>query len=285
MAEIKKYYWLKLKEDFFEEKQIKYLRKLPDGDKLVIAYLKMQLKSLKTEGFIKYDSILPSNIEELSMILDEDINIVTLLIKALKQVGAIEILDDGSFYMIAMQDLIGKEGASAERVRKFRERQKQNEIKMLPCNTNVTNCNTEIEKEKEKEKEIELDIEKDKKINKYNDVVEIYNTYCTNLAQVQKLTEKRKIAINKLLKEINLEQFKEICAIANKSDFLTGNNDRNWKADFDFIIRPDKAVSILEGKYSYKQKDKMDGFIKLWEEARLEDEQAGNNTNNNTFSW
>lgn len=127
--------------------------------------------------------------------------------------------------------------------------------------------------------------EKEKKINKYNDVIEIYNAYCTNLAQVQKLTEKRKIAINKLLKEINIEQFKEICMIANKSDFLTGNNDRNWKADFDFIIRPDKAVSILEGKYSYKQKDKMDGFIKLWEEARLEDEQAGNNTNNNTFSW
>ena len=140
-------------------------------------------------------------------------------------------------------------------------------------------------KEIEKEKEIELDIEKDKKINKYNNVIEIYNTYCTNLAQVQKLTEKRKIAINKLLKEINIEQFKEICMIANKSDFLTGNNDRNWKADFDFVIRPDKAVSILEGKYNFKKKDKMDGFIKLWEEARLEDEQAGNNTNNNTFSW
>ena len=279
----KKYYWLKLKEDFFEEKQIKYLRKLPDGDKLVIAYLKMQLKSLKTEGFIKYDSILPSNIEELSMILDEDINIVTLLIKALQQVGAIEILDDGSFYMIAMQDLIGKEGASAERVRRFRERQKQNEIKMLPCNTNVTNCNTEKEKEKEIDKKIEIEI--DKKINKYNDVVEIYNTYCTNLSQVQKLTEKRKIAINKLLKEIDIEQFRKICIIANQSDFLIGNNDRNWKADFDFIIRPDKAVSILEGKYSFKKKDKMDGFRELWEEARLEDEQAGNNTNNNTFSW
>jgi predicted phage replisome organizer len=279
----KKYYWLKLKEDFFEEKQIKYLRKLPDGDKLVIAYLKMQLKSLKTEGFIKYDSILPSNIEELSMILDENINIVTLLIKALQQVGAIEILDDGSFYMIAMQELIGKEGASAERVRKFREKQKQNEIKLLQCNTNVTNCNTEIEKEKEIK--IDKEIEIDKKINKYNDVVEIYNTYCTNLSQVQKLTEKRKIAINKLLKEINIEQFEEICKIANISDFLIGNNDRNWKADFDFIIRPDKAVSILEGKYNFKKKDKMDGFRELWEEARLEDEQAGNNTNNNNFGW
>lgn len=154
MASNKKYYWLKLKEDFFEEKQIKYLRKLPDGDKLVIAYLKMQLKSLRTEGFIKYDSILPSNEDELAMILDEDSNIVKLMVQALLQVKAIEILDDGSFYMIAMQDLIGKEGQSAERVRNFRERQKQ---VALQCNTDVTKCNTEIEKEKEKEKEKEID--------------------------------------------------------------------------------------------------------------------------------
>ena len=125
MAGNKKYYWLKLKEGFFEEKQIKYLRKLPDGDKLVIAYLKMQLKSLKTEGFIKYDKILPSNIEELAMVLDEDTNIINLMIGALQKVNAIEILDDGSFYMIAMQELIGKESESAERVRRFREKEKQ----------------------------------------------------------------------------------------------------------------------------------------------------------------
>lgn len=157
MAENKKYYWLKLKEDFFEEKQIKYLRSLPDGDKLLIAYLKMQLKSLKTEGFIQYDKILPSNIEELAMILDEDINIVKLMISALQQVGAIEILDDGSFYMIAMQDLIGKEGESAERVRQFRQREKQ---KALQCNNDVTKCNIEIEirdREKRKDKDIEID--------------------------------------------------------------------------------------------------------------------------------
>lgn len=125
MGQNKKYFWLKLKENFFEEKQIKYLRSLPDGDKIVIAYLKMQLKSLKTEGFIKYDSILPSNIDELAMVLDENTNIIKLMIGALQKVNAVEILDDGSFYMIAMQDLIGKEGESAERVRRFRERERQ----------------------------------------------------------------------------------------------------------------------------------------------------------------
>ena len=151
MAE-KKFYWLKLKENFFDEKHIKYLRKLPDGDKLVITYLKMQLKSLRTEGFIKYDKILPSNEEELAMILDEDVNIVKLTINALIQARAIEVLDDGSFYMLAMQELIGKEGESAERVRQFRKRQKI----LLQGNNDVTNCNTEIEKEKEMEKEKEI---------------------------------------------------------------------------------------------------------------------------------
>ena len=163
MGQNKKYFWLKLKENFFEEKQIKYLRSLPDGDKIVIAYLKMQLKSLKTEGFIKYDSILPSNIDELAMVLDENTNIIKLMIGALQKVNAVEILDDGSFYMIAMQDLIGKEGESAERVRRFRERQEQ---KLLQCNGDVTNCNTEIEKDIDKDKEKEKEIEIEKNIKK-----------------------------------------------------------------------------------------------------------------------
>ena len=88
-----------------------------------------------------------------------------------------------------------------------------------------------------------------------------------------------------MLKEVTIEQFKEICAIANVCDFLIGDNDRNWKADFDFIVRPEKAVSILEGKYNNKRRDKMDGFIELWKEAQEKDEQDRNGTNNNTFSW
>lgn len=153
------------------------------------------------------------------------------------------------------------------------EQHMETETETITENINIT----EIENENKKGNE--------KKQNKFNEIIEIYNTYCTNLSQVQKLTEKRKTAINKLLKEIDIEQFRDICIIANQSDFLTGDNDRNWKADFDFIIRPDKAVSILEGKYNFKKRDKMDGFRELWEEARLEDEQAGNNTNNNAFGW
>jgi predicted phage replisome organizer len=268
MSESKKYYWLKLKSDFFDDDTIKFIEEQENGIKYSNFYLKLCLKSLKTDGkLIRLvgETLIPYDINSLSKLTGVDFDTVRSAMQLFESIGLIKVLESGEIYLSQIDELIGSETDKAQMMRRLRAERKI-------TGNNVTQMLPEKEIDKEKEKEIELDIEKDKKINKYNDVVEIYNTYCTNLAQVQKLTEKRKIAINKLLKEINLEQFKEICAIANKSDFLTGNNDRNWKADFDFIIRPDKAVSILEGKYSYKQKDKMDGFMKLWEEARLEDE-------------
>ncbi|MBF0979218.1 MAG: hypothetical protein HXK66_03495 [Clostridiales bacterium] len=89
----------------------------------------------------------------------------------------------------------------------------------------------------------------------FNNFLNIYNQECTNLPKCLKITEKRKVAINKCLKEkINEEVFKQICIKANQSDFLIGENDRNWKADFDFVTRTDKAMQILEGKYENRQK-------------------------------
>lgn len=93
------------------------------------------------------------------------------------------------------------------------------------------------------------DNKKEKEENR-NKIVEIYNATCTKLSKTQKLTEKRKKSIDAFLKEFTIEQFQSVCKIANASDFLTGNNDRGWKADFDFIIKADKSTAILEGKYN-----------------------------------
>lgn len=97
-------------------------------------------------------------------------------------------------------------------------------------------------------------------------IVEVYNLYCTNLPQVQKLTDKREKAIDKFLKEFSVEQFEEICKKANDSDFLIGKNDRKWKADFDFLMRVDKATSILENKYSNAVSNKGNPFFDLLKE-------------------
>lgn len=121
------------------------------------------------------------------------------------------------------------------------------------------------------------------KEEKRNEIKDIYNSVCTKLPQVQKLTEKRNKSIDNFLKDFSIEQFEGICKIANVSEFLIGNNDRNWKADFDFLMRTDKATAILEGKYSQKKRDKLDGFKDLWKETK--DEEERNGANNNTFGW
>nr|DAY29647.1 MAG TPA: replication initiator protein [Caudoviricetes sp.] len=89
----------------------------------------------------------------------------------------------------------------------------------------------------------------------FNNFLNIYNEECTNLPKCLKITEKRKVAVNKCLKEkIDEEVFKQICIKANQSNFLIGENDRGWVADFDFVTRADKAMQILEGKYESKSK-------------------------------
>lgn len=159
----RRFYWLKLSENFFDERYIKALRRLPQGDSLAIVYLKMQLSSLKTEGIIKYEHILPDSAAELALALDEEENIVKLALSALISYGVVERWDDETLYMSAMQHMIGSEGESAARVRRHRELKKfanNSDVKALQSNGCVTDSNTEkdIEREKEKREEIEKEI-------------------------------------------------------------------------------------------------------------------------------
>lgn len=158
MADTKKYYWLKLKDDFFRDKRIKKLRRIAGGDTYTVIYLKMQLLSIKNSGVLIYEGIEDNFAEELALELDEDTENVKVTLAFLQGNGMIEETDPNHFLMTETIKCIGSESASAERVRKHRERKAQ---KMLQCNTEETNSNTEIEKEKEKERELELETEKE----------------------------------------------------------------------------------------------------------------------------
>lgn len=145
----------------------------------------------------------------------------------------------------------------------------------------IRNKELEITKENE-EKEIREQIEFQKptvKIN-FDLYADTYNTYCFNLPKIKALTEKRKTAIRKFAKEFSLDDFKDICVNANNSNFLIGNNDRGWKADFDFLLRTDKAVAILEGKFNdhkaEKPKSKLDAALY---EYRMQQEREKNIVN------
>lgn len=140
----KRYYWLKLKNDFFKDKRIKKLRKIAGGDTYTIIYLKMQLLSLQDEGLLYYDGVEETFEEEIALQIDEDVEDVKITIGFLLRHGLL-IQDENNEYQLPETiNSIGSETASTIRSRKSREK-----IKALQCNTDATKCNTEIDIEKD----------------------------------------------------------------------------------------------------------------------------------------
>ena len=150
MAEAKRYYWLKFRDDFFDSKRIKKLRKMAGGDTYVIIYLKMQLKALRTGGVLEFTGIEKEFAEELSLDIDESVDDVRVVLAFLLAYGMCECSDNVHYYLPYVTENTGSETASTQRVREYRERQKA-----LHCNADVTEVkrigNAEIEKEIEKE--------------------------------------------------------------------------------------------------------------------------------------
>lgn len=253
---MKKFYWLKLKNDFFSDKAIKKLRRIAGGDTYTIIYLKMQLLSLANEGKLYYEGVEETFYKELALDLDEEEENVHATIIFLESVGLIEKMNDEEYLLTAVPFLIGKESESAERVRRFREK---NNTKTLQCNGRVTECNEsvtiekEIEKEKEKEKEIEIEIEIEKREKSdYKSIVALYNETCVSFPKVSKLSEARKKAIKARLNTYTVEDFKKLFEETEASDFLKGKNSRNWQASFDWLIKDANMVKVLDGNYRNK---------------------------------
>jgi predicted phage replisome organizer len=162
MAKNKTYYWLKLKCDFFRQKEIKKLRQIAGGDTYAIIYLKMQLLSLQDAGKLFFDGVEDSFVGELALELDEDVDNVQVTFDFLKRHGLVEIISEDELILPQTVDSIGSEGNSAERVRKHRDKIKN---KTLLSNTNVTSSNDDVtysNTEIEIELDLDLDIETEK---------------------------------------------------------------------------------------------------------------------------
>lgn len=163
----KKYYWLRLKEDFFNSKEIKKLRKIAGGDTYTIIYLKLMLLSLRDEGRVFFDLIEDTFAAELALEIDEDAENVRVTLLYLIKVGLMQEVNDNEIYLTQIPELVGSETDKAELMRRRRATLKNgnNVTEALPP---VTKCYTEIdiEKEKELDKELDLEIEKNKSKSK-----------------------------------------------------------------------------------------------------------------------
>lgn len=184
LKENKRYYWLQLKEDFFTSKEMKLLRRLPGGNEHTIIYLKIMLASLQDSGKIYFENLGHDLAEEISLLIDEDIEAVRMTLLFLTNKQLLTTKDKFEFQLEQVPELIGSETASTRRSRKYRDMQKA-----LQCNTDATKRNGEIEIEIEKDIDIEREIERDK-----NSLVIISEIYQSKIGvidggQFQQLTE------------------------------------------------------------------------------------------------
>lgn len=83
-------------------------------------------------------------------------------------------------------------------------------------------------------------------------IADIYNDVCVNLPKIQKLTNQRINTINARIKEYSLAEIGNVIQKTADSNFLNGDNQRAWKADFDWIMAPTNFIKILEDRYINK---------------------------------
>lgn len=173
--EDKKYYWLKLKRDFFKRHDIRIVEDMPNGKDYILFYLKMLVESVDHEGQLRFSDTIPYNEQMLATITNTNLDIVRAAIKIFTELGMMEIADDGTIYMSEVMRMIGSaaDNDNARRQQRFRDRKKAENQTLLEDSVTksnagvtdaVTNDNESIELEIEKEIEIDKELELDNSI-------------------------------------------------------------------------------------------------------------------------
>ena len=201
----KKFFWLKIQEDFYRQKEIKFLRQLDRGATYIIIYQKMLISSLKNGNKLYYDNFKDTFEEELALLIDEDVKDVKYTIDFLKKANLIESESEDEYILTQVQELTGVESESAKRVRKHRENKNkdkndkdddEDKDKDINNNKDVTeknlcNENVTLDIDTESQKELNKELDKDTKTysNKKSKKKSVNKCVDENFAKITKIYE------------------------------------------------------------------------------------------------
>lgn len=232
----KKIFYVQMNKDFFETKNIQQLLATSAGDTIFRIYLQLWCKSLATGGMLPLEGDVPMA-EELAIILgllplkkvaldrwQAELKIIESAVEICDKYRLIEVTEDGIEFL--MTDDYTR-AWSADTI----ERQKRAEEQAAQDNNDADQHKADIDCFLEAWKKSEF-------------------------PQIRKLTNKRRAALIQRIQDYGIDDCVKAVKIANETPFLTGKNDRGWKADIEFFLRPDSIAKILEGKYGTPQQQK-----------------------------
>ena len=248
-----KYYWLKLDRNFFKRHDVRIIERMPDGKQYVLFYLKLMAEAIDHEGALRFSEAVPYSEAMLASVTDTDTEIVKAALQLFTELGLAEILEDKTLYLPEVAKLLECETFAARRQRQLREKR--------TLATLSPDCRPEKETEKDKESDTEKDTdsftEPEGSVCRTKDVRRIQKAWNElGLKQLVRIPSdsKRGVLLRARVREYGVDAVLEAIAKVRDSPFLKGQNSRNWVITFDWLIKPNNFIKVLEGNYDKEEK-------------------------------
>lgn len=251
MSNDKKYYWLKLKRDFFKRHDTMIIESMENGEKYLLFYLKLLVESIDHEGNLRFSDTIPYNDKMLATITNTDIDIVRSAVKIFTELNMMEQFDDGTLYMNQVQSMIGNQTEWAEKKRIWREKRK-----LIGTD--------EGQKEDMSDKSIDKDIELDKDIDNIPEILIYWQTlYNQKTATTIMPNETAREQAFKLTQQVKDIELLKKCADAFFDDsqgwFFTqsksGNNIKYIYYFKSFVSNITALIAVVQEKKAVKAKE------------------------------
>ena len=303
MAKEEKFYWIKLREDFFEDDSaIDYLMSQENGSDYVILYQLLCLKTSNTQGRLYSqvgEMIVPYNVEKIRRLTKYfSTDTIVVALELFKKCGLIYLEKESGLLKIDIESMVGSESANkaAIRKRKSRENQRIAENKALwggettSCDKmsheNVTKCHIENKSIEYREKNISTNVDISEKSQK-NSAEEVVKDLDDGFKDFSKrfVNEWNSIPELPTIRQLrpNSQRYKQfhgrytevgedLVQLIDKikcSSFLRGKNNRGWKATLEWVMNPNNFDKVMENKYADKGKVKEDGTRRNGEDAKV----------------
>lgn len=124
-----RYYWLKLKRDFFKRHDIRIVESMPNGKDYILFYLKMLCESVDHEGALRFSDTIPYNEQMLATLTETNVDIVRSAVKIFSELGMMEVMDDGTYFMTQVQNMIGSASNTTGAIKQKRYRERLKELR------------------------------------------------------------------------------------------------------------------------------------------------------------
>lgn len=283
MTESKKFYWIKLKTDFFSQETIDFLMSQQNGCQYVVLYQMLCLKTANNGGTLATnigEMIVPYDIKKI--VRDTkyfDFDTVTIALGLFKQLGLIYEGNENILKISNFDNMVGFESQWAEKKRAYREKKRQFTDKAEDSEKDIQEDNVRQEyrvkslefREKSldnREQSKELLLQQQNELD-FDEILNLFNAICHSFKPVDKLTDTRKMKIIRANDVLNGD-FENFFKRVEKSDFLSGRNGR-WningtQANFDWIMKLDNISKIQNGIYDNKESESNGSFGSISDE-------------------